>query len=159
MDDRQHTKQILILSNRIRRVFHHSTGCKWTKMWILYYLLNADPNKIVLQKDIQQELEICAAAISDLLKQLEKDGLIIRADAQRDNRLKEIRLTQKAIALKDRISGQMGLLEQELTAGIEKDKLETGLEVIEKMIRNMETAEQRGKTAEFNKRASGDAHG
>lgn len=148
MDDKQHTKRILILSNRIRRVFERSTGCKWTKVRILYYLLNAGSDKPVFQKDIQQDLEIRAAAISALLKQLEKEGLIIRADVQWDNRLKEIWLTREAFQMKDKICGQMESLEQELTEGIEVRELEICLDVIEKMTKNMERAEKRGRKTE-----------
>lgn len=50
--------------------------------------------------DLQQDLEIRAASISALLKQLELDGMVTRADAQWDNRLKEIRLMREAFQLK-----------------------------------------------------------
>ena len=62
---------------------------------------------------------------SQLLKQMEKNGLIVRESVSYDNRLKKIVLTEKALKYKGQVVDDLTRLEETLVQGISQEELNT----------------------------------
>lgn len=91
----------------------------------------------VFQKDIEEEYGIRPSTATEILKQMEKNGLITRQPVSYDNRLKKIVLTNKALTYQDQVINDLTELENTLTQNISKEELDTFLKVLNKMMDNM----------------------
>ena len=98
----------------------------------LYFLLSQTGD--VFQKDIEEEYSLRPSTATELLKQMEKKGLITRQPVPYDNRLKKIVLTEKALTYQQQVVENLTALEESLIAGIPEEKLQIFFEVIEKMM-------------------------
>ena len=98
MIERSAARCIGKLSNQIRRkleAFSCRSDFSGAQGKVLHFLL-AQPHD-VFQKDVEQVYGMRASTATELLKQMEKNGLIFREPAEHDNRLKRIVLTEKAL--------------------------------------------------------------
>ena len=91
----------------------------------------------VFQKDIDEEYSIRPSTATELLKQMEKNGLILRQPVPYDNRLKRIVLTDKALTYRQQVVEDLTALEETLVSGISEEDLEVFFNVIEKMMDNL----------------------
>ena len=91
----------------------------------------------VFQKDVEEEFGIRPPTASELLKQMERNGLILRQPAEHDNRLKKIVLTEKALQFREQVMEDLAGLEQTLTAGVSRKDLATFFKVMDTMMENM----------------------
>lgn len=126
------------LSNKLRRKIDMLSSRKefsGSQGRTLHFLLAQTDD--VFQKDIEEEYSIRPSTATELLKQMEKNGLIIRKPADYDNRLKKIELTDKALIYKKQVVEDLTELEEKLTKGIPEEKLDVFFEVIEKMMDNL----------------------
>lgn len=126
------------LSNKLRRKIDMLSSRKefsGSQGRTLHFLLAQTDD--VFQKDIEEEYSIRPSTATELLKQMEKNGLIIRKPADYDNRLKKIELTDKALIYKKQVIEELTELEEKLTKGIPEEKLDVFFEVIEKMMDNL----------------------
>lgn len=126
------------LSNKLRRKIDMLSSRKefsGSQGRTLHFLLAQTDD--VFQKDIEEEYSIRPSTATELLKQMEKNGLIIRKPADYDNRLKKIELTDKALIYKKQVIEDLTELEEKLTKGIPEEKLDVFFEVIEKMMDNL----------------------
>ncbi|MEY8495074.1 MarR family transcriptional regulator [Lachnospiraceae bacterium 29-91] len=138
MDDIQYTKWILRLSNQVRRIFNTYTNNKGTQTRILYFVLSNYPQKDIYQKDIEAELNIRSSSISVFLKKLEEQELIIKEKVPFDDRLKRICPTSTSMKLKKEIDKDILSLETKMIYGISQKNLNIFVEVLKKMIKNLE---------------------
>ena len=138
MSDIEYTKCILGLSNEIRRAFNVSTDNKGTQTRILYFVLTNYPKREIYQKDIEEELNIRSSSISVHLKKLEEHEMIIREKVPFDDRLKKICPTSTTIKMKEDVDKDIQSLENRMISGISQESLNTFVEVVQKMIKNME---------------------
>lgn len=138
MDDIQYTKWILRLSNQVRRIFNTYTNNKGTQTRILYFVLSNYPQKDIYQKDIEAELNIRSSSISVHLKKMEEHEMIIREKVPFDDRLKKICPTSATIKMKEDVDKDIQSLENRMISGISQESLNTFVEVVQKMIKNME---------------------
>lgn len=126
------------LSNKLRRKIDMLSSRKefsGSQGRTLHFLLAQTDD--IFQKDIEEEYSIRPSTATELLKQMEKNGLIIREPVPYDNRLKKIVLTDKALLYKKQVVEDLTRLEETLTGGIPKEKMEIFFEVIEKMMDNL----------------------
>jgi len=91
----------------------------------------------VFQKDIEDEYSIRSSTATELLKQMEKNGLIVREPVPYDSRLKKIVLTEKALTYRHQVVEDLSDLEETLIRDIPEGKLAVFFEVIEKMMDNL----------------------
>ena len=91
----------------------------------------------VFQKDVEEEFSIRPSTATELLKQMEKSGLIVREAAAHDNRLKKIVLTEKALQYKKQVIVDLTALDETLVKGISQKDLQTFIKVVEKMMDNL----------------------
>ena len=126
------------LSNKLRRKFDmlSSRGAfSGSQGRTLQFLLAQTED--VFQKDIEEEYSIRPSTATELLKQMEKNGLIVREPASYDNRLKRIVVTEKALQYRQQVVEDLTALEETLTRGISETDLQIFFQVIEKMMDNL----------------------
>lgn len=126
------------LSNKLRRKQEtlpsrkHFSGAQGRT---LHFLLSQSGD--IFQRDIEEEYSIRPSTATELLKQMEQNGLIVRVAAPQDNRLKKIVVTEKALCYREQVISDLTHLEQSLTAGISEQDLDVFFRVIEKMMDNL----------------------
>lgn len=126
------------LSNKIRRKLdsfsagHDFTGSQGRT---LHFLLAQTED--VFQKDIEEEYSIRPSTATELLKQMEKNGLIRREPSENDHRLKKIVLTEKSLLYKQQVADNIISLEKMVTKDISDEDMEVFFRVIEKMLDNL----------------------
>ena len=126
------------LSNKLRRQLDMLSSRKefsGSQGRTLHFLLAQTED--VFQKDIEEEYGIRPSTASQLLKQMEKNGLIVRESVSYDNRLKKIVLTEKALKYKGQVVDDLTRLEETLVQGISQEELNMFLHVIRKMTDNL----------------------
>lgn len=137
MNEMQYTKCILELSNQIRRIFNLYTNNAGAQTRLLYFVLDNYLDREIYQKDIQKALNISGATMSELLKKLEKRGMIERKRVEEDDRLKKIVPTSHAIMMKENLNRDIQNIEKKLVSEISEEELEIYLKVTKKMITNI----------------------
>lgn len=103
---------------------------------VIHYLFN-NKDKKVYQKEIEKSFGLRASTATELIKSLEKMGLIKRVNSKEDARFKEIILTEKADEYKEDVCNDMELLEEKLTSKISKEELDCWLVITNKMLANL----------------------
>lgn len=135
--------EIRKLSNLIRRdVEKHAEEMefkpsKGVRGWAIdFFYENRDRD--IFQKDFEQKFSIRRSTASNILKLMEKNGLIIRESVASDARLKKIVLTEKAVKLHDCIAEDIKNREARLTRGLTDGEIEAFFAIIQKLKANME---------------------
>ena len=126
------------LSNKLRRkldMLSSRAEFSGSQGRTLHFLLAQTED--VFQKDIEEEYSIRPSTATELLKQMEKNGLILRQPVPYDNRLKKIVLTDKALTYRQQVVEDLTALEETLVSGISEEDLEVFFNVIEKMMDNL----------------------
>lgn len=140
--DRQIGFEVRTLNNFTKRyfeqnkpdVFKESTGVHgWA---IRYFYDNRD--KDIFQRDFELRFSIRRSTATNMLKLMEKNGIICRIPVDYDARLKKIVLTDKAIKFHKQATQNLEMLENSLKEGITSEELETFFNVIDKIKKNME---------------------
>lgn len=91
----------------------------------------------VFQKDIEEEYSLRPPTATELLKKMEKNGLIYREAMASDARMKRIVVSEKALQYKDMVIADITALEEELTKDISQNDMDIFFKVIEKMLDNI----------------------
>lgn len=126
------------LSNKLRRKLDMLSSRKefsGSQGRTLHFLLAQTDD--VFQRDIEEEYSIRPSTATELLKHMEKSGLITRKPVNYDNRLKKIVLTDKALIYKNQVINDLTALEETLIKDIPEEKVKVFFEVIEKMMDNL----------------------
>lgn len=126
------------LSNQIRRrldSFSAKSGVSGAQGRVLHFVL-AQPDD-VFQRDIEQEFNMRPPSATELLKVMEKNGLIRRESTAQDARLKKIIVTEKAAGLVGQVFPDLEEMERDLTKGISPEQLEVFYQVIGRMSENL----------------------
>lgn len=138
MLQRSAARSINRISNKLRRRLDalSSRGAFSGAQGKTLHFLLAQPGD-VFQKDVEEEYGIRSSTATELLKQMEKNGLITRQPVPYDNRLKKIILTPKALAYREQVVRDVTEIEDTLTKGIDPNQLETFFSVLEQMMDNL----------------------
>ena len=126
------------LSNQIRRrldSFSAKSGVSGSQGRVLHFVLAQTED--VFQRDIEQEFNMRPPSATELLKVMEKNGLIRRECTARDARMKKIIVTDKAAALVGQVFPDLDELERDLTKGISPEHLELFFQIIGRMSENL----------------------
>lgn len=126
------------LSNKIRRKldgFSCRDSFSGSQGRTLQFLLAQTED--IFQKDIEEEYSIRPSTASQMLNQMEENGLIRREAMPYDHRLKRIVLTEKALTYRQRVVHDLTDLEQTLTRDIPEEDLAVFFRVVEKMMDNL----------------------
>jgi len=135
--------QMRSTSNLIRRnleksaVFNQTQRLTGAHGWVIGYLYD-NRHREVYQRDFESEFKIRRSTITNMLKLMEKNGLIIRESVEGDARLKRIRLTEKAMQMQKGIAEDIAALEGKISVGITEEEKEIFFGVINKIKANLE---------------------
>lgn len=107
-----------------------------TQARIMDYILE-HKNEEVYQKDLEKELNLRRATVSEVLTTMEKRGLIKREKNQNDARSKRIVLSKQNNNYCEEIKDNIAKLEEILTKNISNEELKTFSLVLKKMQDNI----------------------
>lgn len=91
----------------------------------------------VCQKDIEQEFKLRKSTISEILKNMERKGIIEKTDAQTDFRKKQIELTNKGKNIIQSLTEELRKMEELIGNNIEQEDLEVFFKVTEQVKKNL----------------------
>lgn len=104
---------------------------------IIGYIMD-NPGVDIFQKDIEMNFDLSGATVTNLLKNLEKNGFIIRTPMESDGRLKKIELTQKALEHEMRVRDNIRTIEGAMKKGFDDEEFDRLLSYMNRVIENME---------------------
>ena len=133
--------KVRIVHNYIDKYFHSSwekAGIEPTRMQCatMHYLREHE-NEDVFQKDLEQAFSITGATATNILKVMEKDGLIIRIPMQHDARLKKLQMTPKGYELDTYSRENLRRLEEGLKKGFSEEEITRFREYLDRMTQNI----------------------
>lgn len=134
--------EIRSINNLIKRDVErsHPEGLECPKGvhgWAIRYFYE-NREKDVFQRDFEARFSIRRSTATNILKLMEKNGLITRLPCENDARLKKIVLTQKAIQIQQNIIKDISEREKRLSAGISPEELAIFFTVCDKIKANLE---------------------
>lgn len=138
-------KMINRISNRLRRrsrKAQETLGITGAKGNILDYILVESEKHNVYQKEIEKEFGLRPPTATEVLKNLEAEGLIVRVPDETDARYKKIVFTEKADKIRNVLRREIEESETLLLTGITEEEREIFMKITEKMLENLEKEER-----------------
>ena len=113
--------EIKILSNLTDREIRSSAAIdamdKMTNMHgRIIGFLHRNEDKEIFQRDIEKSFMISGPSVSEILKLMEKNGLVERRGVEKDGRLKRITLTDKARLMDSEVQTSLDEVEKNLAS-------------------------------------------
>ena len=142
MDQRHVGPAVKSLSHRIGQVLNNIPAVRENKdltgiqVWILNFLFRRGETA-TFQRDVEAEFNVRRSKATEILKQMERGGLIRRVPVEYDARLKKIELTEFASDVKKQLEEQVRRTENVLTDGFSKEELDAFFEYIERFKQNL----------------------
>ena len=133
--------KVRIVHNYIDKYFHTSwekAGIELTRMQCatLHYL-RTHQNEDVFQKDLEAAFSISGATVTNILKVMEKDGLITRVPMEKDARLKKLQMTEKGLRC-DKVARENVIrLEEGMEKNFTEEELATFREYLDRLTQNI----------------------
>ena len=115
-----------------------SIGISGAKGNILNYILVESETHSVYQKEIEKEFGLRPSTATEVLKNLEKDGLICRVPEEQDGRYKKIVFTEKAEAIRETLKAEIEGSESLLLDGISEEEKQEFLRIAQRMLENLD---------------------
>lgn len=92
----------------------------------------------VYAKDIESRFNMRRATVAEILRLMEKNGLIERKSMSEDARLKEITLTKKSTEIINSVETEVKKVEKDLKKDLTEEELQNFMNILEKMSKNLE---------------------
>ena len=146
MDKRHIGYAVNSLSRRISRVMDSIPAIKENKnltgiqIWVLNFLFRSE-GKDVFQRDVEREFNIRRSTATELLKMMERGGLICREPVDYDARLKKIVLTAYAEEIRKQLQAQIRKTETLMTEGFTDEEIEQFFSFVERFKSNLKKCE------------------
>ncbi len=105
--------------------------------WALRYFYENREND-VFQRDFEERFSIRRSTATNMLKLMEKNGLINRVSVDCDARLKKIVLTKKAVEINKMIINDIEKCEKDIKNGISDEELNAFFNTLDKIKTNLE---------------------
>ena len=134
------------LGRRISRVMNNIPAIKENKnltgiqIWVLNFLFRSE-GKDVFQRDVEREFNIRRSTATELLKTMERGGLICREPVDYDARLKKIVLTAYAEEIRKQLQAQIRKTETLMTEGFTDEEIEQFFSFVERFKSNLKKCE------------------
>lgn len=106
---------------------------------VLYLCDNID--KEVFVKDIEKKLNISKSVTSNLIKRMEKNGLIQVISSKEDRRYKRVILTELGKSKAKNVREFHEEMHQKIFAGVSREDLKLSFHVLERILKNLEDME------------------
>lgn len=136
--NRSAARYISKLSNKIRRKLDSLSSkgnFSGAQGKVLHFILAQSSD--MFQKDIEEEFSLRPSSATELLKQMEKGGLIRREPVDYDGRLKRITVTEKALGYREQVVRNLADMEEELLRDVSREELSIFFKVVEQMLDNL----------------------
>ena len=131
---------IATLSNLIRRKIDSLEGIPGltpVQDGVLHFILGRCREQDLFQKHVEEEFNLRRSTATELLKLMEKKGLIYREGVSYDARLKKIMPTDQGVMLEGQVLKDILEMERLVTKGIPEEELEAFLATGTKMMNNL----------------------
>ena len=128
-----------LMKRNVDKVIGHKPD-KATLMhsWIMGFLKRREEKKLdTFQKDIEKEFSMNRSTTSEMLKLMDKNGLIQRIPVDYDARLKKIVLTDLGRECNRKTEEQILKVHNRLVEGLNDEEVQTLLSLCDKMIDNL----------------------
>ena len=141
MDEELIGLNVHIFSRNIKRTLdnvfnkYHLTSVQSAVLEYIYK--RTSKGEKVYSKDIEKTFDMRRATSAGILQLLEKQGLIIRELENKDSRLKNIILTEKALEVQKEIKRAIEENERKIRKNIPKEEIKQFLEILNKMYNNL----------------------
>lgn len=122
-----------IENNAAKQKLEKLTGVHGWAIGFFYHNRDRD----IFQRDFEKECNIRRSSATEMLKRMEKNGMIKRVGVDYDARLKKIVLTDKAIEIQKTLDEKLAQLERSISKGISEEELETFFTVLSKITNNI----------------------
>lgn len=133
---KQLNQLIMNLLSKDKKFPSNAPKLSLTQMRIIDYIAGCE--KDVYQNTLEEVLGITRYTVSDVLKTMEKYGLIKRVISKNDSRTKKIILTEKAIKSREDGEKVVNELNTQILKNISTEELKKFNKTILKMINNIE---------------------
>ena len=136
-------RDIKCVTNLLRRIhfasplFKECQNLTGMHGYVLGYLSRECVKRDVFQKDLEAVFEMRRSTASEILKLMEKNGLIIRTSMESDARLKKIVLTDKAKEFSSNIEREFANTEAKIVEGISDEEMASFSATLNKIKANM----------------------
>lgn len=104
--------------------------------WIIDYVYD-HRDSLVFQRDIEKEFSIRRSTATELLKLMEKNGLLKREPVPNDLRLKKLMLTEKSLNKHKKMKQRIEEIEAVMSEGITEEEKRIFFDVMEKIRENI----------------------
>ena len=135
------------LDRRIGRVIDNIPAVRENKdltsiqFWVLAFLFR-ESDRDLFQRDVEAEFNIRRSTATEILKTMEKNGLIRREPVGYDARLKKIVTLPYAENIRRQLEAQVERTEKQLTEGFSEEELAQFYEFIRRFKENLGKLEQ-----------------
>lgn len=139
--------EMVALTNMLRRIVFHDefdtvkNKPTSTQQWFLSYLAEHRNDGDVFQKDLEANFQIRCSTATEILKAMERKGLIIREPVSYDKRAKRIILTEAALKICEDNKTKILATEKELAKDLSDEELKTFFYLLDKIKQNIEHVE------------------
>lgn len=139
--------EMVALTNMLRRIVFHDefdtakNKPTSTQQWFLSYLAEHRNDGDVFQKDLEANFQIRCSTATEILKAMERKGLIIREPVSYDKRAKRIILTEAALKICEDNKTKILAKEKELAKDLSDEELKTFFYLLDKIKQNIEHVE------------------
>ena len=106
--------------------------------WVIGYVRENEGTD-VFQSDIERVFHVTGATATNVLKRMERDGLIVRDPLPSDRRKKRIVLTERSIHISDEVRERILSNEDLMKQGLTEKELAVFFGVIDKIKANLQT--------------------
>lgn len=141
--------EIISIANMLRRVAFQDpqesdeTKPTGTQQWVLVFLWEHLHGDDVFQKDLEENFQIRSSTATEILKGMERKGLISRQTVSYDRRAKKIVMTEKALKVCEQNMQTILAIEEKLSEGFTADELHVLFKLMGRVKTNIECMEIR----------------
>lgn len=139
--------EMVALTNMLRRIVFHDefdtdkNKPTSTQQWFLSYLAEHKEDGDIFQKDLEANFQIRCSTATEILKAMERKGLIVREPVSYDKRAKRIILTEDALKICEDNKTKILATEKELAKNLSDEELKTFFHLLDKIKQNIEYVE------------------
>lgn len=133
--------KVRVIHNYIDKYFHTAweraeiepTRMQCATLRYLRYHNDTD----VFQKDLENAFSISGATATNILKLMEREGLIQRIPMEKDARLKKLKMTEKGMLYDEMAYANVHRLEEGMKAGFSEEELALFLGYLDRLTENI----------------------
>lgn len=141
--------ELVAAANMLRRITFHDewetdkSKLTTTQHWFLSFLWEHRDQGDIFQKDLEANFKIRCSTATEILKAMERKGLITRQPVPYDRRAKRILLTDAAAEMCLKNKQTILTTEEQISKNFTDEELKTFFALLDKVKKNIENLEDR----------------